>query len=101
MQQLRIQADESSAKVDELTAKVKKLEQENLAKEQEITSLTHKLSTHETDIEKLETTNKDLKEQLDHVGQSSNQSEALQRRLQILEEEAEEADKNIRETNDK
>lgn len=101
MQQLRVQADESSTKVDELTAKVKTLQQENLAKEQEITSLTHKLSTQETDIEKLETTNKDLKEQLDHVGQSSNQSEALQRRLQILEEEAEEADKNIRETNDK
>lgn len=101
MQQIRIQADEATAKVDELTAKVKTLEQENLAKEQEITSLTHKNSTHEADIEKLETANKDLKEQVDRFGNSGSQNEALQRRLQILEEEAEEADKNIRETNDK
>ncbi|KAL8856641.1 MAG: hypothetical protein Q9178_006797 [Gyalolechia marmorata] len=101
MEQIRVEAEESSAKVDELTAKVKLLEQANLAKEQEITSLTHKNSTHEADVEKLEATNKDLKEQLDHIRMSSNQSEALQRRLQILEEEAEEADKNIRETNDK
>jgi len=33
--------------------------------------------------------------------QHATQNETLQRRLQLLEEEAEEADKNLRETNDK
>ncbi|KAL8734432.1 MAG: hypothetical protein Q9181_003212 [Wetmoreana brouardii] len=101
LQQLRLEADASSTKVEELTAKVKTLEQENLAKEQEITSLTHKNQTLEADIEKLEGHHSDLKKELDQSGHHGSQNEALQRKIQILEEEAEEADKNIRETNDK
>ncbi|KAL8959534.1 MAG: hypothetical protein Q9183_005612, partial [Haloplaca sp. 2 TL-2023] len=101
MQQLRVEADSSSEKVEQLTAKVKTLEQENLAKEQEITSLTHKNQTLETDVEKLVSGHSDLKKQLDDTGHHGSQNEALQRKLQILEEEAEEADKNMRETNDK
>merc|ERR1712000_94033 len=42
MNSLRLEADEAVAKVEELQARVKTLEQENLAKEQEITSLQHK-----------------------------------------------------------
>ena len=101
MQQLRVEADSSSEKVEQLTAKVKTLEQENLAKEQEITSLTHKNQTLEADVEKLVSGHSDLKKQLDDTGHHGSQNEALQRKLQILEEEAEEADKNMRETNDK
>lgn len=101
MQQLRVEADASSSKVEELTAKVKTLEQENLAKEQEITSLTHKNQTLEAELEDLHGRHGDLKKELDQAGGHSTQNEALQRRLQILEEEAEEADKNLRETNDK
>ncbi|KAL8832459.1 MAG: hypothetical protein Q9170_004870 [Blastenia crenularia] len=101
MQQLRNEADASAARVDELTAKVKTLEQENLAKEQEITSLTHKNQTMETELEDLHGRHGDLKKEIDLNGRNSTQNESLQRRLQILEEEAEEADKNLRETNDK
>ncbi|KAL8987469.1 MAG: hypothetical protein Q9177_003318 [Variospora cf. flavescens] len=101
MQQLRVEADASSTKVEELTAKVKTLEQENLAKEQEITSLTHKNQVAEGQLEDLHGRHDDLKKQLDQAGGHGTQNEALQRRLQILEEEAEEADKNLRETNDK
>ncbi|KAL8646970.1 MAG: hypothetical protein Q9210_005833 [Variospora velana] len=101
MQQLRVEADASSTKVEELTAKVKTLEQENLAKEQEITSLTHKNQVVEGQLEDLHGRHDDLKKQLDQAGGHGTQNEALQRRLQILEEEAEEADKNLRETNDK
>lgn len=87
--------------MEELTTKVKTLEQENLAKEQEITSLTHRNQTLESEVEQLDAGHKDMKSQLDQTGQHGSQNEALQRKLQILEEEAEEADKNIRETNDK
>lgn len=101
MQQLRADADASSAKADELAAKVKTLEQENLAKEQEITSLTHKNQTMEAELEDLHGRHNDLKKEVDQSGHQGTQNEALQRRLQILEEEAEEADKSLRETNDK
>ena len=54
MNQLRLEADEASGKVEELQAKVKTLEQENLSKEQEITSLSHKNGILEGEVEKLE-----------------------------------------------
>ncbi len=101
MNALRIEADEAGAKVEELQKSVKVLEQDNLQKEHEITSLTHKNNQLEADVEKLEAQIKDAKVLGDEGTQHATQNEALQRRLQLLEEEAEEADKNLRETNDK
>jgi tropomyosin len=101
MNSLRIEADEASAKVEELQKQVKALEHENLQKEQEITSLQHKNGLLEAEVEKLETEKKDLKVTAGDSDHHATQNEALQRRLQLLEEEAEEADKNLRETNDK
>lgn len=101
MNTLRIEADEATAKVQELQEKVKALEQENLQKEQEITSLTHKNNLLETEVEKLEGGIKEAKAVAEEGSQHGTQNETLQRRLQLLEEEAEEADKNLRETNDK
>lgn len=101
MAHLKEKEEEALAKVEELHVKVKALEQENLAKEQEITSLSHKNQLLEADNEKLETANKELKVKVEATGQQSIQSEGLQRRLQLLEEEAEQADANIRETNEK
>lgn len=101
MASLRVEADESHAKVEELQAKVKTLEQETLQKEHEITSLSHKNSQLESEVEKLENNVKDLKAGAEEGTTATTQNETLQRRLQLLEEEAEEADKNLRETNDK
>lgn len=101
MNALRIEADESAAKNDELSARIKALEQENLAKEQEITSLSHKNQVLETELEKLESGLKDAKSLAEESSQHGTQNESLTRRLQLLEEEAEEADKNLRETNEK
>lgn len=101
MNSLRLEADEAHSKVEELKNKVKSLEQENLAKEQEITSLTHRNQLLEAEIEKLETGIKEAKDSASQSAQHDTQNEALQRRLQLLEEEAEEADKNLRETNEK
>lgn len=101
MQSLRVEADEATAKVEELKKQVKALEHENLQKEQEITSLQHKNGLLDAQVEKLEAEKKDLKATAGDSHQHATQNETLQRRLQLLEEEAEEADKNLRETNDK
>lgn len=101
MNALRVEADESAAKVEELQAKVKTLEQENLQKEHEITSLSQKNSVLEGEIEKVEKLHGDAKAAADESAQHGTQNETLQRRLQLLEEEAEENDKNLRETNEK
>ena len=101
MESLRIEAETSQAQTEDLKAKVKVLEQENLAKEQEITSLTHKNQLLEAEVEKLETGIKEAKVAAEESNQHGTQNESLQRRLQLLEDEAEESDKNIRETNEK
>jgi tropomyosin, fungi type len=101
MNQLRLEADDSAAKVEELQAKVKTLEQENLSKEQDITSLQHKNGLLEAEVEKLETAIKDFKKAAEDGTQHSTTNESLTRRLQLLEEEAEEADKTLREANEK
>lgn len=101
MNSLRLEADEATTKAEELKGKVKTLEQENLAKEQEITSLQHKNNLLEGEVEKLETAIKDFKKAADEGQQHGTQNETLQRRLQLLEEEAETADKTLRETNEK
>ena len=53
MNNLRLEAEEAQEKVEELKSKVKTLEQENLAKEQEITSLNHRNQLLEGEVEKL------------------------------------------------
>jgi tropomyosin len=101
MNALRLQQEEAANKAEELQIKVKSLEEKNLAKEQEITSLSHRNQLLETEVEKLEAGIKDAKSTIEESGQHGTQNEALQRRLQLLEDEAEESDKNIRETNEK
>lgn len=101
METLRRNADEASARAEELQSKVKVLEQENLHKEQEITSLQHKNQMLAEEVEKLEAGIKEAKATADENAQHSTQNESLQRRIQLLEDEAEEADKNLRETNEK
>jgi chromosome segregation ATPase len=101
MTQLRLEADQAAANVEELQAKVKALEQDNLAKEQEVTSLQHKNGLLEAEVEKLEASLKDLKKGAEDSQHAGTQNEALARRLALLEEEAEQADKTLREANDK
>ena len=87
--------------MEELQGKVKSLEAENLSKEHEISSLRHNNTVLEGEVEKLEGHVKTHKEAAEASSQHGTQNEALQRRLQLLEEEAEESDKNLRETNEK
>lgn len=101
MNTLRLEAEDAQEKVEELKAKVKTLEQENLAKEQEITSLNHRNQLLEGEVEKMESSLKEAKDAANQSAQHDTQNESLQRRLQVLEEEAEDADRNLRETNEK
>lgn len=101
MEALRIEADESSARAEELKTKVKQLESETTQKEQEITSLSHKNSVLESEVEKLETQVKTFKDEAGAGAQAGSQAEGMQRKIQVLEEEAEESDRTIRELNEK
>jgi tropomyosin len=101
MAALRKEADEAHTQNEEFKAKTKQLEQENLDKEQEIKSLTHKNQVLESEVEKLEEAVTKHKGLADETSQHSVQNESLTRRLAVLEEEAEQADRTLRETNEK
>ena len=101
MNSLRIEADENASKAEEFKQKVKELEQDNLQKDQEITSLTHRNQLLESEVEKHEGSVKDLKKEVEGSASHGAQNESLTRRLQVLEEENENADKTLRETNEK
>lgn len=101
MEALRIEADESAARAEELKSKVNQLEADTTQKEQEITSLTHRNSVLEAEVEKLEAQVKTYKDEAGAGAQAGTQAESLQRKIQVLEEEAEESDRTIRELNEK
>jgi len=101
MAALRLEADESAAKAEEYKTKVKTLETETTQKEQEITSLAHKNQVLEGEVEKLEALVKTYKDEAGAGAQAGSQAESMQRKIQVLEEEAEESDRTIRELNEK
>lgn len=96
-----METEAAQAQNEELQAKIKVLEQENLTKEQEIASLSHRNTLLDEEVEKLEKALAEAKTAADSGASSSAELDALQRKLQLLEDEAEEADKNLRETNEK
>lgn len=101
MHALRIEADDSAAKAEEYKNKLKVLEEQTTQKEQDITSLTHRNQVLETEVEKLEELVKNFKEEAGAGAAAGSQAETLQRKIQVLEEEAEESDRTIRELNEK
>ena len=100
MAHLREEADQAVAQVEELSGKVKALEQENLTKDQEIRSLSHKNQLLEEEVDKLETSLSEAKAASAEGSAHSKTNENLTRKLQILEDEAEEAQKKLKITND-
>jgi tropomyosin len=72
-----------------------------LEKDQEITSLQHRLSIIDTDLERAETKLSELKSAHD-VGETSREAnDNLNRKIQLLEEELDAAEKNVKETVEK
>ena len=101
MQSLRSEADQANDRADAAEAKVKELQLLLTAKEQEVSSLQHRLGISETDLEKAEGLLTKAKQLQDEGDASRTTSEALQRKVQLLEEELETADKNLKDTVEK
>jgi len=98
---LRLEIDESTAANEVLKAKIKTLEQDNLTKEQDVTSLSHRNQLLEETTAKLEAQIATLKGEADEGSRHGRNAESLQARINMLEEEAERSDKNLSEANDR
>ena len=72
-----------------------------LERDQEISSLQHKLALAETDLEKAEGKVKDLKSAADEGDNHRTTGENLARKVQLLEEELDKAEKDLKETTEK
>ncbi|KAJ3548522.1 hypothetical protein NM688_g5290 [Phlebia brevispora] len=98
---LRVEADNAVTRAEEAEAKNKKLEQQLLEKDQEITSLQHKIGVLEADLEKTETKLTETKATAQDAESSKTTNDALQRKIQLLEEELDAAEKHSKEVVEK
>ena len=101
MQALRAEVDTAVDRAEAAEAKIKVLEQELLQKEQENSSLTHKVSLLETELDKSEGKVADLKTAQANGELDKTTNDSLVRKIQLLEEELDAAEKNVKETVEK
>lgn len=94
----KLEAEKWQEKADELAENIKVLQQDNDEKDNQIASLNRKNVILEEEVEKLESN-------LTEVKATANESHSLQasnenytKKLQVLEQELDEADKNLKET---
>jgi len=98
---LRAEADAAILRAEEAEAKIKQQDLIITSKEQEITSLVHRLSLLEAENEKLEEKLKEYKSSSLESEHSKTTAENLVRKVQLLEEELDNAEKNVKETVEK
>ncbi|KAF8920839.1 tropomyosin [Mucidula mucida] len=98
---LRVEADNAVTRAEEAEAKNKKYEQLILEKDQEITSLHHKLGVLDGELEKTEAKLAEYKAAQEEGEHSKTTNEGLLRKIQLLEEELDNAEKNVKETVEK
>jgi tropomyosin, fungi type len=98
---LRAEADAAVERAEQAEARNKAFEQEILKKDQEISSLTHRLGLAETNVETLEQKLAQLKSKSDEEGVGRSANDNLVRKVQLLEEELDTAEKNAKETVEK
>lgn len=79
----------------------KKLEQALLEKDQEITSLNHRLTVLDGELQKSESTLAEKKTALLDAEAGKATNESLTRKIALLEEELDAAEKNLKETVEK
>lgn len=77
------------------------MEQSLLERDHEITSLQQKLSVLDAELEKAEGKLGDAKMEKEEGDVSKSNNEGLSRKVQLLEEELDSAEKNLKETVDK
>ena len=101
MAQLRIEADTANNRADEAEAKIKIIDQRMLELEQTISSLEHKNGVLEGQLEKSESKVSELKTSSLDSEHTKSTSENLLRKVQLLEDELDAAEKNLKETVEK
>ena len=101
MTSLRLEADKAVSRAEDAEAKNKLLEQAALEKDHELLSLTHKLDLATQQLEKAEADLDIYKKASLEGEQSKTTSEGLVRKVQLLEEELDAAEKNVKETVEK
>lgn len=98
---MRLEADVAIQRAEKVEAKVKILEQELLTKEQEVSSLQHRLAVMEEANEEADKKLSELKTNSLDSEQTKTTAENLNRKVQLLEEELDAAEKNHKETVEK
>ena len=91
---MRLEADTAIGRAEKAEANVKQLQEGLLSREQDITGLEHRLSVLETENEKLQ----EFKASSLNSDVIKTTVEILTRKVQILEEELDAAEKNYKET---
>ncbi|EPS39343.1 hypothetical protein H072_6869 [Dactylellina haptotyla CBS 200.50] len=98
---LSAKVEEKDLKIQELEKKIKDLEADFLSKDQAVSSLTHRNTTLEADVEKLEEQLSAAKKEALEGAQHGTTSDNLQRKVTVLEEETENLEKQLKETVEK
>ena len=101
MNLMRAEADKAILRAEEAEAKIKTLEEDSLGKDHIIASLTHKLQLAHDELEKIEAELKKRKQESLDDEQSKTAKDGLARKVELLEEELDAAEKNHKETVEK
>jgi len=97
----REQVEKAQEIIEERDKRIKDLELEVTAKDQEIQSLTHRNDLHEKTLEEHEVKLAVYKGLENDESGVRSERESLLRKIALLEEEAEQNDKNLKETTEK
>lgn len=98
---LRAEADTAVERAEAAEAKNKQLEQLLLGKDQEITSLNHRLNVLDGSLHDSEENLAKTKSALEDAEGSKAANESLTRKIELLEDELDTAEKNLKETVEK
>ena len=101
MTNLRLEADKAILRAEGAEAENKRLEQSLLEKEHELRSLALNLDGTSKNLEEAEANLLKYKKASLEGEQSKTTSEGLERKVQLLEEELDAAEKNLKETVEK
>ncbi|KAJ8590129.1 hypothetical protein M405DRAFT_816779 [Rhizopogon salebrosus TDB-379] len=101
MTQLRLEADNAVTRAEDAEEKLKKYDQLLLEKDQEITSMTHKVSVLEAELDKVDGKLAEAKAAQEEGDSLKGANENLTRKVALLEEELDAAEKNVKETMEK
>lgn len=98
---LREEVNAANARADAAENEVKRLQDEHIVKDHEITSLKNRLILRENELEKAELKFSEAKVNLDEGESTKTVGEGLARKVGLLEAELDTAERNLRETTEK